>query len=179
MRSAAVWCVVLALSSVVLLADDHTVLFDEDVDFSNFKTFIVRDGHISSDRPELNFPAVMKTLTGTIRQALVASGLRETAANADLVIEYRVTGVDFNIGPAGRANAMRPGQRGRGGRGGPAAQVDFTEATLVIDMTRGDAGALLWRGVYRDNERDAGKLAEALPKDAAKLLTQYPPRRKS
>jgi hypothetical protein len=32
--------------------------------------------------------------------------------------------------------------------------------------------------VYHDTEKDAGKLADALPKDAAKLLSEFPPRKK-
>lgn len=178
MRTAAAWCVVLALSSAVLLADDHTVLFDEDVDFSIFKTFSMRAGRMTSDRPELNFPAVMQALADAIRGPLTAQSLKEVAGRADLVVEYSVTGVDYGIGPFGRPHAIQPGQRGGRGSRANAMQVDFTEATLVIDLKQGEAGTLVWRGVYRDAENDAQKLARALPADAAKLLSQYPPRKK-
>lgn len=44
-------CVVLLLS-VSLAADDHTVLFDEDVDFAAFTTFHLVQGRMTSDRPQ-------------------------------------------------------------------------------------------------------------------------------
>jgi hypothetical protein len=177
MRTLASCCLVVALSAAVLLADDHSIIFDEEVDFSTFKTFTMRDGRVTSDRPELNFPAAQKTLGEAIRTALTTRGLKEVADKADLVVEHSVAGVDYSIGPFGRANAIQPGQRGRGGRAS-MGQVDFTEATLVIDLKRGDPGTLVWRGVYHDTENDARTLAVELPKDAAKLLSQYPPRRK-
>ncbi len=176
MRATASWCVVLALATAVLLADDHSVIFDEDVDFSIFKTFTMRAGRMTSERPELSFPAVMKTIGQAIRTSLTARGLKEVADRGDLLVEHSVAGVDYGIGPFGRPNAIRPGPRG--GRGGRAMQVDFTEATLVIDLKHGDPETLLWRGVFHDTENDARKLAEALPKDAATLLSQYPPQRR-
>jgi len=170
--------VALTLSSAVLLADDHSVIFDEDIDFSIFKTFTLREGAMRSDRPELKFPAVMQNLGGAIRAALTARGLKEAADRADLVVEYSVTGQDYDIGPFGRANAVRSGSRGGRGAGAIGGQVDFTEATLVIDLKRREPDELLWRGVYHDTEDQAAKLADALPKDAVTLLSQYPPRKK-
>jgi hypothetical protein len=172
-RTAAVGVLAILLASAVLVADDHSVIFDEDVDFTAFKTFTMRNGRMTSDRPELNFPVVLEVLGGVIRKTLITKGLKEGDDRADLVVEYSVNAVDFSIGPFGRANQMRGG-RGRGG----ASQADFTEATLVLDLKRRDPEALLWRGVYRDAEPEPGKLAELLPRDAATLLVQYPPRRR-
>lgn len=179
MRAASAWCMALTLvlASAVLLADDHSVIFDEDVDFSTFKTFTVHDVRMKSDRPELNFPAVIKTIGETIRDSLTALGLKETDPRADLIVECQVTGVDFTIGPFGRPGAIQGGRGGgRGGRSSP--QVDFTEVTIVLDLIRADSGALVLRGVYHDNEADAQKLVKALPKDAATLLSQYPRKKK-
>jgi hypothetical protein len=160
------------LSTVVLAADDRTVLFDEDVNFAAFKTFTLKPGTITSARPELTSAIATKSLEGAIRDALTARGLKEVADQADLLVEHSVTAVDWNISPFGRPNPV--GGRGRGA----GAPVDFTEATLVIDLKAGDPLALVWRGVYRDEEKDAGKLADALPKDAASLLSSYPPRKR-
>jgi len=177
MRRAGAWCVAVILLSAVLFADDHSVIFDEDVDFSIFKTFTMTDATITSDRPELKFPVVTRTLGEAIRAALALGGLKETSDRADLVVTCTVTGVDYSIGPFGRPNAIAPGRGGRGGRAS-AGPVDFTEITMVVDLSRATPAALLWRGVYHDTENDARLLAEALPKDATKLLSQYPPRRK-
>jgi len=59
------------------------------------------------------------------------------------------------------------------------AAVDFTEATLVIDLKDMRSNMLIWRGVYHDNESDAKRLAEALPRDAAVLASEYPPKKRN
>jgi hypothetical protein len=168
-------CTALLLSSALVLADDHSVIFDEDVDFSTFKTFTMRDATITSARPELKFPAVAKSLGESIRAALVTSGLKDLPDRGDLVAESSVKGVDYEIGPFGRANVVRPP---RGSAGPTGSTVDFTEVALVVDLKRAGSEVLIWRGVYHDTEKDAGKLADALPKDAAKLLSEFPPRKK-
>src|SRR6185436_490556 len=108
MRAAATFLVAVAMASAVLLADDHSVIFDEDVDFSTFKTFTMRDVRMSSDRPELNFPAVVKTIADAARASLTALGLKEVATGSDLVVECQISGTDFNIGPWGRPNTVGP-----------------------------------------------------------------------
>lgn len=173
-RALALGCVALLFSSAILVADDHSVIFDPDANFTTFKTFTMGTAKLTSARPELNFPLVMKTIGDAIRTALTTAGLKE-APGGDLAVELTVTGVDYGIGPFGRANAI---QSGRGGRGRASVPVDFTEVTLVLDLTHGDPGTLVWRGVYHDTENDAVKLASALPKDAAKLLAEYPPKKK-
>jgi hypothetical protein len=159
------------LSPAVLVADDRMVLFDHDVDFSKFKTFTLRAASVDSKRPEINSPITTKKLTDGISAALQARGLKEAAQSADLVVETTVKAIDYGIGPFGRANPI-----GRGRGGAQASTPDFTDATLIIDLKA--AGAMVWRGVYRDTENSAPKLAEALPKHAANLLKDYPPGKK-
>ena len=44
-------------------------------------------------------------------------------------------------------------QRGRGARRQPNPnQREFTEGTLVVDVTRADTRELVWRGVYHDTD---------------------------
>ena len=181
MRTASAWFVALALvlASAVLLADDHSVIFDEDVDFSIFKTFTMREVRLTSARPELNFPAVVKDIADAMRTSLTSVGLKETDTGGDLIVECQVSGKDFNIGPWGRPNTVGPGTGGGGGRGrGPSsAPVDFTEVTMVLDLIRADSNALVFRGVYHDTEENPETLVKALPKDATTLLAKYPRRK--
>ena len=177
MRAVVFWCTVLALS-VAVVADDQSVIFDEDLDFSTLRTFTMQSGRMVSERPELNFPATMTALGEAIRRTLVANGMKDVPDHADVTVEFSVNAVDYGIGPAGRANVIRPAPRG--GRGGRVniLEVAFTEATLVVDLKHGDPEVLVWRGVYHDTENEARKLAEALPTDAVKLLSRFPPVRK-
>lgn len=178
MRAASACFVALAvvLASAVLLADDHSVIFDEDVDFSIFKTFTMREVRMTSSRPELNFPAVVKSIGDAMRTSLTAVGLKEIDTGADLIVECQVSGKDFNIGPWGYPSTVSPGGRGRG-RGGSPGPVDFTEVTMVLDLIRADSNALVFRGVYHDTEENPEKLVKALPKDATTLLAKYPRRK--
>lgn len=178
MRRLVAVCVALALSGAILLADDRVVLFDEDVDFATFKTFIIGSGRMKSDRPELNFPAVLTSLAETIRAGLKSKSLKEVSDNASLMVDFSVTGLDFVIGPFGKPNPVSQGQRGGRSRGA-SATVDFTEATLVIDLKEGRSNTLIWRGVYHDTENEARRLAEALPKDAATLIAEFPPKKRT
>jgi hypothetical protein len=40
------------------------------------------------------------------------------------------------------------------------------------------AGKLQWHGVYRRPKDSAGKLAQKLPDDVKKLLSEYPPKKR-
>ena len=108
MRAIVSWSLSVVLASAVLLADDHSVIFDEDVDFSAFKTFSVGDTKITSDMPELQFPAVARSVSDALRAALKAKNISEVPDHGDLVLTWRVTGVDYSIGPFGRPNAIPP-----------------------------------------------------------------------
>ena len=54
----------------------------------------------------------------------------------------------------------------------------YSEGTLIISMTTGQASRLVWYGTYRDEERSGPKVAQKLPGDAKKLLSEYPPKKK-
>lgn len=107
--------------------------------------------------PELSNPLVVKKVGDAIRTLLVARGMKETAAAPDIVVHYNITSEDFSEQ-----------------RGGPAA---FSQATLVIDLVRRDSNALVWRSVYRDDEKNNAKLSQRLP-EVRKSMAGYPPRQK-
>jgi hypothetical protein len=161
--------------TAVLAADDRTVLFDEDVDFSKFKTFAIADGHVQSNQPDLNSPITIKKVTDAIRSALIAKKLTEASTPADLTVQFNVATKDYEIGPFGGVNPL--GGRGRG-RATSTREPDITDATLVIDFRTAGAGELVWRGVYNDSEKGPAKAAEALPKNALNLLADFPPKKR-
>jgi uncharacterized protein DUF4136 len=165
--------VAVLMSAVELAADDRSVTFDKGTDFAPLKTFTVRDVRVTSSRPELGNALFAMQVHDAIRDALAAKGLKETSTGPQLVVESSVTGIDYSVGPAGRANPIPPG------RAAPSfAPVSFTEGTLVIDLKAADSGKLVWHGVYRRPKDSAGKLAEKLPGDARKLLSEFPPKKK-
>jgi hypothetical protein len=172
---------VLVLAPALLSADDHSVLFDEDIDFSTFRTFAVRDATLKAKEPSLTSPVLVKALAEAVREALIAKGLTESASQPDLVVECTVTGVDFDMNKWGVLRQMNNESTGRGGRRSPNPSPnhpDFSEATMVLDLKRADTSALVFRGVFHDTEKDQSALAARLPKDAATLLAKYPVKKK-
>src|SRR5262245_6056475 len=161
------------IAVVELAADDRSVTFDKGTDFAPLTTFLVRDVRVTSSRPELDNALFAMQVHDAIRDALTAKGLKETATRPQLVVDSTVTGMDYSVGPAGRANPIPPG------RAAPRfAPVSFTEGTLVIDVKTADSGKLVWHGVYRRPKDSAGKLAQKLPGDAKKLLSEFPPKKR-
>ena len=177
----AILSVALMLCSALFLADDHNVDFDKATDFSKFKSFTIREGKINSGRPQLNNSLVIRKIGDAIRTALTSRGLTETSTKPDVIVEFSGSGLEYAVGPGGRANVVgesRGDRGGRGGRGERGQPVDFSEGTLVIDVNTAQPAALIWRGVYHDNEKNSSKLARKFPDDAKKLLSEYPGKKK-
>jgi hypothetical protein len=158
----------LVVLAAAAIADDRHIDFDSSVDFATLKTFSVRDGVISTNAPELNHSLTRKRILETVRTELISKGLVEAAANADFVVTYQL------MSATGRGVQPRlPGIRG-GNRGGVYR---FTEGTLVIDVLDRNSEPV-WRGVYRDDERNPSKLATQLPNNIRKLLSEFPPKKR-
>lgn len=174
MRTVAVLCLAAVLLwPVAGLADDHVVLLDEDVDFSTFRTFAVQSVSITSRHQALSSPVVERLLRDASVTALAGRGLTEVTNQPALLVECRVRGVDFDIDRMGRPVEQRAGRGARPRQPNPN-RPDFLEGTLVIDVVRADTRALIWRGVYHDTDPDPAKVAAALSRHAAKLLSQFP-----
>ncbi|MGE0404775.1 MAG: DUF4136 domain-containing protein [Candidatus Korobacteraceae bacterium] len=160
--------VIAFLIAGVVAADDRQVDFDEQMDFAKFTTFSVGQGRITSNKPELSGSIVRERIEAAIRRELSAKGLREVPGQSDLVVMY-------GLGAANKADVQTwVGPRGRR----RATSVNrFTEGTLVIDLRQRSSRELVWRGIYRDDEKDAGRIARKLDEDVKKLFEKYPPKK--
>jgi hypothetical protein len=180
MRSATVLAL-LAVLSFPTLAADYIVDVDHQVDFSSQHSFAFRRAQIQSERPELNSDLVRDQITAAVRAALLARGLRETTADADLLVDWTAGAQRFGINEW--RNAI-PLDNVPGGRGMPPGNPwrnlpeAFVDGMLAVDLTLRSSDLLVWRGVYRNREKGSGKLAHQLPLYATKLLAAYPARRK-
>lgn len=161
---------VLSTLSTPLFADDKDIEFDQQADFSKFKTFTIREGQIAAKSPELNSPLVRKKIEDSIRAQLVAKGLREVPNRSDLVVNFRFGSAD--------KRQVESFPAGRWGRGRRLETFRFTEGTIVVNLADTEGRELVWRGVYRDDESNAGKISDKLPGDIKKLFSDYPPKKK-
>lgn len=173
------------LMAAVAIADDHYVESDKGFDFSKLKTFQLRPGTIDSGRQELNNSLVLGKISDAVRSELTSRGMKETTVQPDIVVDFTAAGLDYNIGPGHVPNvidASRGHSAGRGARGpdgsGERGPVDFSEGMLMIDVTAKRPPGLIWRGVYRDHEKNSAALGQKFPEDVRKLFVEYPVKRK-
>jgi len=162
----AVAVVFVLVASAVVADDDLTIQVDPKADLSVFGTFALRNGKVTSPRPELDNPLFVKKLGTAIRAALVERGLKETPDRPDLHVDYSVAGEDFSMTapPLARGTGPRPDR--------------FTQGTLEITLTKPGEKNPVWHGIYRDDEPTGSKLMLKLPEDAKKLIARYPRRTK-
>ncbi|HEV2298363.1 MAG TPA: DUF4136 domain-containing protein [Candidatus Acidoferrales bacterium] len=152
------------------IAQKITVQFDQDADFSRFKTFSIRPGQLNSKNPALDSDLVRKRIDADIEKALTAKGLAEVADHADLNVVYR-------LGAARRTQleAYPAGWRGWGTR---VVRVPYAEGTLVIDLRSTASRSLVWRGIAEEQKSDATKLEGKLDDMVKKSFQKYPPKSK-
>ena len=163
-------CFAAALLHGPAWAQKVTTEFDESIDFSNFKTFLVREGRINSRDPALNSTLVEKRIRNLIADQLRAKGLSEVAEKPDLVARFALGAQ--NRQPKG---PVVVGPRGRRTR--PVA-TPYTAGTLTVDLLNAADRELLWRGIATDNQRDSAKIEQHLDSSVKKIFDKYPPKRK-
>jgi hypothetical protein len=170
MRLGAVALLAGLLAAPALFADEHNTDFDPKTDFSQFKTFVIREGTITAKAPELANPLVRKKIEDNIRMRLAARGLKEVENRPDLVVNFRFGAAD--------KREVQSFPAGRWGRRRRLETFRFTEGTLIVNLMDRNGRDLVWRGVYRDDESNASKLSNKLPDDIKKLFSEYPPKKK-
>jgi hypothetical protein len=139
----------------MLLANRQHVISDQQTDFSQLRTFAIREGRATTRRPELNNPLLFGKVEAAIRAQLVSKGMKEALDRPDMFVAFTV-GEDRPNGPS----------------------VTFNQGTLQIEMTAADTNHLVWQVVYRDEKSSPAKVAEKLPGHVKKLLSDYPPKQK-
>lgn len=151
------------------VAQKITVEFDQAADFSQFKTFTIRNGTLSSKNPALNSDLVRQRIDADIAKALTAKGLAQVSGHADLNVVYR-------LGAARKTQleAYPAGWRGWGTR---VVRVPYAEGTLVIDLRSTASRSLVWRGIAEEQKSDATKLEGKLDDMVKKSFDKYPPKK--
>jgi hypothetical protein len=145
------------------------VEFDQNADFSKFKTFAIRDGKLNSKNPSLNSELIRKRIDGDIQKYFEAKGLEFAGeGRADLNIRY-------TLGAARTVTreAYPAGWRGMGTR---VVRVPHTEGTLVIDLRESATKSLIWRAIAREEKSNASQVEAKLDDMVRKSIEKYPPK---
>ena len=165
--------VVLALSLAAATgarAQKVTVEFDRGADFSQYKTFAIRNGQLNSRNPALNSDLVKKRIESDIENALTARGLTKVAGRADLNVRYQFG--------AARKMEIERYPAGWYGLGTRVVRVPYSEGTLVIDLRNPATTSLVWRAIATEEKSDPSKIEGKLDDMVRKSLEKYPPKQK-
>ena len=145
--------------------------FDQNIDFSHYRTFAIRDGKLNSKNPSLNSDLIKKRIDGDIRKFFESKGLAFVSeGRSDLNVRYTLGaahGVNREVYPAG--------WRGWGTR---VVRVPFTEGTLVIDLRDPSTKSLVWRAIAREDKSNAAQIESKLDDMVRKSIEKYPPKPK-
>lgn len=166
---------IVGVSAVV--AQDVTYNFDQDADFSKFKTY----KWVSIKNAQQVDDITARQITAAIDAELATKGLTKTDAdNADLYVAYQTA-----IGAQKQWNAYNTGwgYGPRWGGGGMATATSSTIHTGQLDLDIYDSTdkRLVWRGTVAktlDPNAKPEKRQKNLDKAVAKLLKNYPPKKK-
>lgn len=178
----------LALGALALTipaaAQDVRYNFDQEANFAQFKTYkwvAVPNSHSLDD-------ITKKQLETALDQELAKKGLMKTDGDdADLYIGYQVAiGTEKQINSWNDGWGMGPGWRGGWYGGGPSMSQATTTTLyigeLALDMYEPPKKQLVWRGVATktiDPNAKPDKREKNMHKAIAKLLKNYPPKKKS
>ncbi len=146
-----------------------TVEFDESAAFSDYKTFAIRQGQLSSKNPTLNSELVRKKIDAEIRRRLTEKGLTEVGSQPDLNVRY-----SLGTGARREVEAYPAGWRGLGTR---YVRVRYTEGTLVLNLRDAKKQSLVWRAVATEEKNDASQISSKLSDMVKKSIDKYPPKK--
>jgi hypothetical protein len=162
--------VALACLSQVGLAQKVTVEFDQAANFSQYKTFAIRNGQLNSRNAALNSPLVKKQIEADIERGLAAKGLEPATGRPDLNVVYH-----FGQARKIEVESYPAGWRGWGTR---VVKVPYAEGTLVIDLRDTSEHSLVWRGIASEEKSYPAKIQGKLDDMVKKALDKYPPKQK-
>ena len=175
----------LILVASVAPAQDVGYNFDQQADFSKYKTY----KWVAVQGAEQPNELVARQITDSIDRQLATKGLTRTDSdNADLYVAYQVAvNQEKQMTTWDTGYGMGPGWGGRyyGGYYGGGMSTSTTSTinigTLAIDMYDRAGKQLVWRGMASkqlDPKAKPEKRQKNLDKGMAKLLKNYPPPKK-
>ena len=149
--------------------------YDQQTDFSNFKTYNWLPVPEKPDIDSLNMERVKKAVNNNLR----TKGIMMTSDNPDFLIaahlghkeKVQVTNWGYGYGPYGR---YWGGYWGPGG----VSTYQYKEGELILDFVDAKTKKLIWRGVAKaevDNINTPEKKDKLINSAVEKILEKFPP----
>ena len=172
-------CVVLLAStflSTVAHAQKASAGYDQNADFSNYKTF-------AFDKSGARNPLVSELIVAAVERELNSRGLTRVDANPDLRVVYlAASGFNLQVASVPFYTVVNPAYSGLV-YGASPTMWDVTTGTLLIDLVdlkaertvfRGTAKDVLQRAPSADPVADAKVVSKQINKSIAKIFKKYP-----
>lgn len=174
-KTAALFVAIFILCSVVQ-AQKTSAAFDENVDFSNYKTF-------AFDKGGARNPYVNALIVEAIERELTSRGLTKVDTDPDLKVAYLAATVpNLQVQSVPFYHVVNPAYSGMVGSA-TMNMWDVTTGTLVIDLWdrksdrvifRGTITEVLQRAPSADLQADAKIVSKPINKGVAKIFKKYP-----
>jgi len=177
-------CLVLLVSITSAFAQKTSVGYDKSVDFSKYGSY----SWVEPTRPPSR-PLLYASITGVIDHELKAKGLVRTENNADLIL-VPAGGMEFGFNYAAGTPIM-PSYGGQPptmdatmwtGAGGASLLMapSVPEGTLILAFVDRNANKVVWTGTVKQklDMEEKSKSLDLIDKAIAKLLKDFPPRKK-
>ena len=174
-KTAAVFFVSFILC-VVVHAQKTSAAFDENVDFSTFKTF-------AFDKDGARNPFVNTLIKEAIERELTSRGLTKVTSDPDMKVAYLAATVpNLQVQNVPFYHVVNPAYSGMVGSA-TMNMWDVTTGTLVIDLWDRKADKVIFRGTITevlqrapsaDLQGDAKTVAKPINKGVAKIFKKYP-----
>ena len=164
----------LCLSAPAVFGQKVTVDVDQSANFSTYKTFGWSGGAVARN------PIIGQLIINAVESELTARGLIRNDANPDIkVAVVAAAGMDIQtVGPTWNVNYGV-----WGGYTNPAAMMNITTGTLLLDLVdvktersvlRGVAKETLNRPASADVAADARSVEKLIKKSVSKMFKKYP-----
>ena len=172
----------LLLVPAVAMAQKTTYDFDKTEDFSQNKTYVLKEG------TPVGQQLIDDRIVAAIESQLAAKGLTKATGEPDVVVVYHVAFdkqkdiSTFSSGYGGGYGPYGYGWGGGWGGGTTSTQVrDILVGTLVIDMADAAKKQVVWRGMgvkEVDTTAKPDKRDKSINKAVEKIFKNFPPKQK-
>jgi hypothetical protein len=181
----------LAIATVLLLGSCAVTDIDRTVDFNHYRTFGFSNAEINVNNPAYKSGLISSKIRKDITAELQRHGLVYSKQNPDLLVGYTTFTKDKQQMSSwgyygGYPYMMYPGYFYRGpymwgypymGMGYapyPGGTYNYTEGTLIIDVTDARTREHVWRGMVKGNVSDLGALQKSIDKGVRAIMKKYP-----
>lgn len=160
--------------------------FDRSADFAQYKRFAWGESHVDVRNPVYDSDLINKRVRQIVEEEFARRGIVRNEDNPDFIVSYHTYTEKKERTSASSPYAYRyfpfgfyPFAFGWVPFGYPymmgAPQVaEYTEGTLIIDITDRRADELIWRGSVSGNVDDIPRLRKQIEKGVRAIMKKYP-----